>query len=170
MRTSLKGRQFIAAREAAVLQPYPDGPNRFSIGFGGWSSKDAAPITVEAAWNILGENLKEYEQYVNNHLGNTTVTQGIFDSLVSLYYNTGPGNKESLIALIKAGNIYAAADLLLTYDQNQGVESARHLKRRQQERRVFLFGDYGNLREILVWPTSDTSTEPERRPMPTTIQ
>ena len=172
MRTSLRGRQFVAQREACVLVPYEDGMSggaiRYSIGFGGLSSKDAPPISVEAAWNILGETLKEYEQYVNRHLGGTTLTQQAFDALVSLYYNTGPGgNKQALIALIKAGDVIAAADLLRTFNKNQGKVSAGHTKRRQQERDVFLRGRYGDLSSILVWHGDPKTTPFERIPMPT---
>jgi GH24 family phage-related lysozyme (muramidase) len=157
VKTSLKGKQQIARREALVTIPYRDGGTdekpRWSQGFGLNSTEGAAPITVEQAWKDLDEAILEYEGYVNKMLGETTVTQPMFDALVSLAFNTGPGGKQALIELIKAGDVAAAADQFLAYNKVKGVPSAGHTKRRNQERALFLNGVYGDLSNIYVWET-----------------
>jgi GH24 family phage-related lysozyme (muramidase) len=157
MKTSLKGKQFIARREAAVLIAYLDGElggkPRWSQGFGLHSTENAVPITVEQAWKDLDEAILEYEGFVNKMLGETTVTQPMFDALVSLAFNTGPGGKQALIDLIKAGDVAAAADQFLAYNKVRGVPSAGHTKRRNQERNLFLHGQYGDISNVYLWET-----------------
>lgn len=158
MKTSLNGKKFLAQREACVLVPYEDGRDpisgnviRWSIGYGDKSTKDAAPITITEAWAMLDRRLEEFEGYVNRHLGGTVVSQQVFDALIAIYYNTGPGGKKPLIALIKAGDLEAAADKFLTYNKVKGATSIDHTKRRIKERDVFLDGNYGDLSTMLIW-------------------
>ncbi len=154
---SLSGKKFIARREACVLVPYEDGKDkdgnitRWSIGFGCKAAVDIGPITIADAWALLDDKLEEFDGYVNRHLGAATVTQQMFDALVSLYFNTGPNGKRALIDLIKFGDIEGAANMILTFNRVGDVPSVGHTKRRNQERAVFLRGQYGDLSEILVW-------------------
>jgi lysozyme len=164
MRISPKGKQFIAAREAFVSVPYPDGKYknglpRWSQGFGGPSTEFAQPITLEQAWNALDDKIREYEVYVARHYKGVGMTQQMFDALVSLYYQAGPGGKETLQEVMRRGDVIAAADTLLTYNKKGGKVNAGHVKRRQQERDLFLRGIYGDLRSVNFWDTTDIRKE-----------
>jgi lysozyme len=168
------GKKFIARREAMSEVAYLDGGTdeapRYSIGFGHKASqgKDTPRITLEEAWTQLDEDIAEREGYVDKMLGDTPVTKQMKDALVSLVYNTGPGGKQALIDLIKAGDVQAAADQFLTYNKVRGVPSAGHVKRRNQERSLFLRGVYGDLSNVYMWDTDPHAhpTDYKLHPMP----
>jgi len=78
--------------------------------------------------------------------------QNQFDALVSFVYNVGPGKKgvkdgliclrsgepSSILRNLRAGNIQAAGDSLLSWTRSAGVVMAGLVKRRQAERALFL--------------------------------
>lgn len=98
-------------------------------------------FALDVAWaedviNGLGLNLKQNQ----------------FDALVSFVYNVGPGKKgvkdgliclrngnpSSILRNLRAGNIQAAGDSLLSWTRSAGVVMAGLVKRRQAERALFL--------------------------------
>ena len=168
---TLKGTQFIAAREALVKVPYRDGWQdkaktipRWSKGYGGPAGENDPPLTDEEGFDLLKLKVKEYAGYVNNQLKGALVTQFMFDALVSLEYQSGPNEKETLFTAIQKGDMIWARDEILTIKQKI---SAGHARRRRQEADLFLRGNYGDLSTILVWETADTSPAlMKRAPMP----
>ena len=95
MRTSEKGLQSIIAFEGIELDAYRCPSGIWTIGVGHTGSVDGVPvsagmkITESVAMDILNEDIKRFEKYLNrqSYIGN--LTQGMFDALISFIFNVG---------------------------------------------------------------------------------
>lgn len=93
MITSEAGRKKIESFEGCVLHAYKARPAEkyYTIGYGHYGADVAADmvITQEEADRMFSEDLKRYEDAVNNQ--GMLLTQSAFDALVDFAYNCGTG-------------------------------------------------------------------------------
>lgn len=142
----------IARQEALVTVPYPDGKTGYSQGLGHFGVKpDAEPWTVEHSWAVFLDDVKERSRIVGNYI-DVPMNQNEEDALVHFYFQAG--NKIEVVAkLINDGEPKEAMSFLLTHNRNEAGEFRPGLaRRRYMERRMFLFGDYGDeTAKLKVW-------------------
>ena len=92
MEISQEGLCLIKKFEGCELTAYKCAADVLTIGYGSTKSvTEGDTITQEEADNLLTEEIKEYENYVND-LVEVDLEQNQFDSLVSWVYNLGPAN------------------------------------------------------------------------------
>jgi len=101
MELSLNGINLIKKYEGCRLTAYKPVANEkyWTIGWGHYGedvTKDMK-ITQEQADEMLREDLKHYENYVNINCSHLDLNQNQFDALVSFIYNCGLGNLQRLI-------------------------------------------------------------------------
>lgn len=154
MKTSQVGRDLIMDFEGCKLEAYPDpktGGAPWTCGWGatGPSIGPGTTWTQEQADERFDEHLTLFEGMVNNAI-TTEITQGMFDALVSITYNVGPGGSKkdgiiklksgapsTLLRLVNARDFEgAAAQFERWVSPGSNVERGL-LRRRQAERRVF---------------------------------
>ena len=146
-----------------VLTAYDLGDGAYTIGYGHAIFKgenegydflpnydDITPgrtsITKEDAETLLRDDIKESEQIINSELNRwekegfkPTLTQGMYDALISLAYNMGPNvrNKQFMDA-VKRGDFENARNLILKtssslFDDYPGLKT-----RREKEAKMFV--------------------------------
>lgn len=142
MQTSANGLQFIAKWEGTVLHTYTDAGGRATIGVGhlltaGESYPDG--ITEQQALDLLAQDVHTAEDAVNAGV-KVTVSQNMFDAMVSLTFNIGTGGFASSTVLrdLNAGNVPAAAKAFEMWDKVNGQPNAGLLNRRKAEESLFL--------------------------------
>ena len=153
MKTSAAGQAFIAAHEGIVLKAYPDpgtGGAPWTIGIGHTAA--AGPprvtkgmtITRQQAFAILAADLARYEATVASAIPVALAVRE-FDALVSLCFNIGPGNfaRSTLARRLNTGDRAGAANGFLSWTKAAGRVLPGLVRRRADERRLFLTGDYG---------------------------
>jgi len=149
MKTSQNGLQFIANWEGEVDHVYKDIAGIPTIGIGhvvrpGESFPNG--ITHDQALAILGQDVATAEGAVNKDV-TYTMSQNMFDALVSFTFNCGTGSlaSSSMRTKLNAGDVAGAADALLLWchavingklTQDPGL-----YKRRLAERQLFLTPD-----------------------------
>jgi lysozyme len=154
-RLSIKGRQFLAAREGAIRYAYNDSAGHATFGIGHllhhgpvteedrrkWGTK-ANPAPMAVVLRVFDQDIKRYEATVRESVGRR-LPQHRFDALVSLCFNIGQGAfaKSTVVRELKAkkrGFVNRAADAILLWKKPPEL-----IARRRMERRLFLRGDYG---------------------------
>jgi lysozyme len=146
MKTSQNGLNFIASWEGEVDHVYKDVAGIPTIGIGhvvrpGESFPNG--ITHAQALALLAGDVGTAENAVNEYITHS-MTQNMFDALVSFTFNCGGGALEqsSCRTKLNTGDIQGAADALLLWDKTtiNGVLTVDEglLKRRQAERALFL--------------------------------
>lgn len=134
MQISENGINLIKQFEGCRLTAYKCPAGVWTIGYGHTSGvKKGQVITQTQADNYLFQDLKIYENHVNN-LG-MSLNQNQFDALVSFCYNCGPGN---LKKLVRNRTLTQIADALLLYNKGGGVVLRGLQRRRNAERQLFL--------------------------------
>lgn len=109
MKTSDRGRAFIAAHEGIVTRAYRDSVGVWTIGVGHTSSAGApAPIrgmtiSRSEAMAIFARDLAKFEKRVEAALG--IVPQYVFDGAVSFDFNTGAINRATWVKHYRAGRL-----------------------------------------------------------------
>lgn len=137
MRTSSKGINLIKKFEGCRLKAYKCPAGVWTIGWGHTAGvKEGQNITQDEADRYLVEDLKVFEKYVTNL--KLPLNQNQFDALVSFTYNCGPGN---LKTLVKNRSLQQIADALLLYNKSAGVTLNGLVRRRTEERELFLKQD-----------------------------
>lgn len=137
------GRALIEKYEGCRLQAYQDSVGVWTIGYG-CTGPNIAPgmrITQAEADQMLSDRLtKEFEPGVIKAIGATATTQAQFDAMVSLAFNIGVGafSKSSVARLHKLGQATAAADAFLLWNKAGGNVLAGLVKRRAEERKLYL--------------------------------
>lgn len=141
MRLSPQGRAFIRKTERLALTAYPDGPG-YSIGYGHYGAKKGDTITKAQAEALFDQDIARYENVVNAVTPFVRLQQQ-FDALVSFAYNIGEGGyRQSTAARLQnEGNERGAADAMRMWTKSQGAVDPRLVKRREQERALYLYGD-----------------------------
>lgn len=96
-------------------------------------------ITQAEADAILAHDLGPYEIAVNNMVTHN-INPNQFSALVDFAYNEGSGAlaHSSLLAKLNAGDVQGAANVFAEYDIGNGAVLAGLVKRRAQERALFL--------------------------------
>lgn len=140
-RTSSAGLQLIKSFEGLRLTAYQDLVGVWTIGYG-HTGPDVRPglmITQEQANTLLAADLAGFEQGVAK-LVTLLLNQHQFDALVSFSYNLGLGNLQNstLLRLLNAGEVAAAAEQFLRWDKAGGKQVAGLISRRNAERNLFL--------------------------------
>lgn len=134
MKTSQNGIDLIKKFEGCVLKAYKCPAGVWTIGYGHTSGvKEGQKITQAQAEEFLKQDLKEFEGYVNNL--KLSFNQNQFDALVSFTYNCGPGN---LKTLVRNRTLQQIADALPLYNKSAGVVLNGLVRRRKEERELFL--------------------------------
>ena len=101
MQISDKGLQSIIAFEGMELKAYKCPAGVWTIGVGHTGDVDGVPIskgmtiTQSEAMEILRDDIKRYERYINRQSFACRLTQGMFDALVSFIFNVGTGAFET---------------------------------------------------------------------------
>lgn len=101
MELSLNGINLIKKYEGCRLYAYKPVANEkyYTIGWGHYGEDvyQGMKITQKEADEMLKEDLKHYENYVNINCEHLKLNQNQFDALVSFTYNCGLGNLQRLI-------------------------------------------------------------------------
>lgn len=136
MQTSQNGINLIKKFEGVRLKAYKPVKTEqyWTIGYGHYGADVAQnmEITQEQAEQYLKQDLKKFENYVNNK--KLDLNQNQFDALVSFTYNCGPG---SLNTLCNGRSIDQIGNALKLYNKAGGKTLAGLVKRRQQEMDLF---------------------------------
>ena len=140
--TSQNGIELIKLFEGCYLDAYWDKWGKvYTIGYGhtGKDVYNGLKITAEQAENLLKQDVKRFEKYVNNpSYVPLKLNQNQFDALVSFSFNMGQGNLKQLVGKNSLSKI--ANDLLL-YKYSGGKVLKGLIKRREAEKKLFLTGD-----------------------------
>ena len=140
LKTGNKGIELIKQFEGCKLKAYKCPSGVWTIGYGhtkGVSEGDT--ITQEEALNLLKEDLKIYEDYVNKYV-TISLNQNQFDALVSFTYNCGPGSLKSstLLRKLNQNEIYGASEEFTKWVKSKGKILEGLVKRRKAEQELFL--------------------------------
>lgn len=141
MTVSDRGVELIAKYEGCRLEAYKCPAGVWTIGYGhtaGVTQGQTLP-SQEAAKALLKEDLKKYGGYVNSCVKKGLITfplnQNRFDALTSFCYNCGNGNLQKLVSGRDAATV---ADKLLAYNKGGGKVLAGLIRRREEERALFM--------------------------------
>ena len=95
-------------------------------------------ITQEQAEQMLLDELKEYENYINE-LVVVDLSQNQFDALVSWVYNLGPANLKSstLLKVLNSGDYAGVPDQIERWNKAGGKVLEGLIRRRQAESSLF---------------------------------
>jgi len=125
--------------EKPRLRAYDDGTGTWTIGFGATKGiKRGMKINVARAHELFDEEIGPFIDAVHR-LIKAPVSQGLFDALVSFFYNNGWGKAPTLIRSVNSGNeakIRAAFMLyVMAYDARLGKKTRWPglVNRRQKE-------------------------------------
>ena len=151
MRTSERGRAFIAAHEGTVLRAYRCPAGRWTIGVGHTSAAgapDVRPgmtITPAEAGEILARDLARFELRVKRRFG--APPQTVFDGAVSFDFNTGAIERASWVARFQAGDNAGAETSLKAWNKAGGRVLSGLVRRRGAEADLIFRGRYGDVEQ-----------------------
>jgi lysozyme len=154
MRTSATGRKLIEEFEGCILGAYDDDTDHIvplgghsrgtlTIGYGHTSAAGAPKvfvgqsITRAQADAILGSDLGAVEADVSR-LVHVPISQNQFDALVSFQFNTGALGRSGVLVHLNKKDYKGAADALLQWTHANGRVMAGLVRRRSDERKLFL--------------------------------
>jgi len=172
MKTSIKGLVAIAKSEGIVPAPYIDPVGVWTFGIGHTAMSGAPdpekmprgmPEDVDAAIKqavaLFQKHIKKYEDGVNRAV-KVPLAQHEFDALVSFHFNTGAISRASATEALNRGDKEDAARRLTLYNKGrvngQLVQLEGLVRRREEERRMFLFGEYPR-DGITVWKVNSSN-------------
>lgn len=140
MKTSQIGIDLIKSFEGCVLKAYKCPAGVWTIGYGHTAGvKEGDIISKKQAEELLKQDLKQFETYVNN-LVTVELNQYQFDALVSFCYNIGPGNLKSstLLKLLNKWDYEGAAEQFDRWVKAGDKKLAGLVRRRAAEKELFL--------------------------------
>ena len=136
-----QGVELIARFEGCRLEAYKCPAGVWTIGYGhtaGVKEGDTLP-SQDAAKALLKEDVKKYGNYVNDYVRrgiiSFTLNQQQFDALTSFCYNCGNGNLQRLVSGRDAATV---AEKMLLYNKGGGKVLPGLVRRREEERNLFL--------------------------------
>ncbi len=139
MKLSNAGYDLIMKHEGCRLKAYKpvNTEKDWTIGYGHCGSDVLAGMTIThaEAIKLLQKDVKKFETLVNNK--NLNINQNQFDALVSFTYNCGGANLDKLVYNRSLKEI---ADAMLKYNKAGGKTLNGLVKRRNEERALFLKG------------------------------
>ena len=142
MKTSQKGIDLIKKYEGCRLTAYLCPANVWTIGYGHTKGvKRGQVITQEQAEELLRQDLVKYESAVDAYV-RVPITQNQYDALVSFAYNCGTGalKTSTLLKKLNARDYTGAGDEFLKWNKGGGKVLAGLVRRRAEERELFLTG------------------------------
>lgn len=143
LKTSQKGIDLIKEFEGYSASVYEDVVGKRTIGYGHLilPNENFYSIGKEQAEAILRADLAIAEKAVCD-LVTTPLAQNEFDAMVSFTFNLGRNalKNSTLLRLLNAGEIDAAADQILRWDHAGGKVVAGLTRRRVAERSLFVHG------------------------------
>lgn len=141
MQISEKGLDLIRGSEGLSLKAYVCPAGILTIGYGHTGPDVTAHLTItqDQANQLLRQDVARFESSVNEFVP-LSMTQGMFDALVSFAYNLGAGALKSSTLLKKliAGDKAGAADEFLRWNKANGQVLKGLTVRRESERKLFL--------------------------------
>lgn len=143
MKTSDKGKDFLAEVEGEVLTAYKDTGGVWTIGVGHTSDEHlkvtpGLKITKAKSRELLDIDILEAEEAVNR-LVQVPLSQGQFDALVSFVFNLGEGQfaDSTLLRKLNAGDYTGAAKQFERWVYDNGRKLPGLVKRRHGEAMMF---------------------------------
>lgn len=136
--------EFIKKKEGERLTAYQCEAGVWTIGVGhtGAEVHPGMKITQEESGRLFVEDLKFHAKGLSSAI-TVPVTKNQFIALLSLCFNIGIGGARGseVVKNLNAGNIPQAAVSFLNWKRAAGKVSLGLVKRRQEERALFLRGD-----------------------------
>jgi len=139
MKISDAGLELIKSFEGLYLKAYLCPAKVWTIGYGHTLGvKPGDVITKDQAEALLRKDLEQFEAVVNRSVS-VPITQGQFDSLVSLCYNLGAKAfvTSTLLKKLNAGDYAGAAMEFERWNKAGGVILPGLVRRRRKERELF---------------------------------
>ncbi len=139
MNLGYKGTDLLKFYEGCKLVAYQDSVGVWTIGYGHTKGVyEGMTITQEQAEQMLLDELKEYESYVDD-LVTVPLNQNQFDALVVWVYNLGPTNfrKSTLLKELNNGNYQAVPIEIKRWNKAGGQVLEGLIKRRKAEANLF---------------------------------
>lgn len=133
---------FIEAWEGCRLTAYKCPAGIWTIGYGHTGGvREGQRITEEEALDLLVEDLRAHAERLAPKV-KVQVADGQYIALLSLAFNVGVEAvaKSTLLRLLNAGDIEAAGDEFLKWTYAAGCELPGLVRRRREERKLFLEG------------------------------
>ena len=140
MEVSKRGLALIQQFEGLRLDAYLDSAGAPTIGYGSTRGVQMGDEITEAqATELLAADVERHADGVRKHV-DVPLTQGQFDSLVSLCFNIGVGalSRSTLLRKLNAGDYQGAAQEFLRWTYAGGKELRGLVRRREAERAMFL--------------------------------
>ena len=143
MQYSKQGLALTEGFESCRLTAYQDIKGIWTIGWGhaGPEVEEGLVWTQNQADSQLVADLQKAENMVNTYVA-VDLTQGQFDALVDFAFNLGVNAEKgsTLLKLVNAGNLDAAAEEFDKWDHSSGQVVAGLLRRREAETQEFTNG------------------------------
>ena len=139
MNIGQKGIELIKHFEGCELEAYKCPAGVWTIGYGHIKGvSEGMSITQEQAEQMLLDELKEYENYINE-LVVVDLSQNQFDALVSWVYNLGPANLKSstLLKVLNSGDYAGVPDQIERWNKAGGKVLEGLIRRRLAESSLF---------------------------------
>lgn len=139
MKIGNKGLEMIKHFEGLELNAYKCAAGVWTIGYGHTKGvQEGMVISEETANEMLVEELKEYENYINT-LVTVELNQNQFDAMVSWVYNLGSSNLQAstLLKVLNAGNYEGVPEQIMRWNKAGGRVLEGLTRRRQAEADLF---------------------------------
>tara|TARA_B100000214_G_C23925590_1_gene608204 strand:- start:898 stop:1368 length:471 start_codon:yes stop_codon:yes gene_type:complete len=139
MNIGQKGIDLIKHFEGCELNAYKCPAGVWTIGYGHIKGvSEGMSITQEQAEQMLLDELKEYENYINE-LVTVSLSQNQFDALVSWVYNLGPANLQSstLLKVLNSGDYSGVPAQIERWNKAGGKVLEGLIRRREAESALF---------------------------------
>lgn len=147
MKTSENGLKLIKEFEGLRLEAYYCPSNILTIGYGstGPHVKPGMVITEQQAEDLLIKDLKRFEDTVNNAT-EVSLTQSMFDALVSFTFNCGSDayKNSTLLRLLNAGDYEGAAGQFSRWVNGANGPLPGLVRRREAEETMFRESGFPN--------------------------
>jgi lysozyme len=172
-------RALIERNEGCVLHAYRDIVNVLTIGYGHTANVTPGQTITQAEADALLESdlVNEFAPGIETALAGLPCTDNQFGALVSLAYNVGLGaiRGSTVIRLHRAGDYDTASNAFLMWDRAGGKVVPALLRRRGEERALYLTPDGSESDESLPaqqphLPPDQRVTKPKPAPAPQPAQ
>ena len=144
MKTSDVGIELIKKYEGYVLKAYKCPSGVWTIGYGHTNGvKSGMQITKTQALDYLKQDLSTFENVVTNYV-KVPLNQNQFDALVSFSFNCGTGalKTSTLLQKLNSSDYNGTANEFLKWNKSNGKVLNGLVKRRQEEKELFLKTNY----------------------------
>ena len=140
MNIGQKGIDLIKHFEGCELNAYKCPAGVWTIGYGHIKGvSEGMSITQEQADQMLLDELKEYENYINE-LVTVNLSQNQFDALVSWVYNLGPANlsASTMLKVLNSGEYEDVPAQMKRWNKAGGKVLEGLIRRREAEACLFV--------------------------------